>query len=150
MEFQKQNTLGQDFLDCGSVAPCCPLLKIPRIDEQGMVMEMRCGFEVGSTIALGFHLQDGAGKQLVSRFISLEVMVIESKIGSGSGGQPVHLVTVLFSLISCQAREELLRFAGSHTRSSKPKTSAQGPLSSTMKTCNERFLRQVTQCIGLN
>ncbi len=167
MKFQKQNTPKQDFLDSGSVVPCCPLLNIPGIDEHGMVMEMRCGFEVGSTIALGFHLQSGAvpppsgqGKpkpfdlskpgHAGSVFISVEVIVVESKIGSNAMGQPTYLVTVLFSQISRKAREGLLHYSGNACahpgrQAAAGPTDASAPLDH-----SEKFLREVTQRIYLN
>lgn len=119
-----------------------------------MVMEMRCGFEVGSTIALGFHLQSAAVHQPSghggSVFISVEVIVVESKIGSASMGQSTYLVTVLFSQISRKAREGLLHYSGNACAHPRGQAAADTTDASVPLDHNEKFLREVTQRIYLN
>lgn len=160
MKFQKRYTPIPKPLDRESRASTCPLLNIPRIDEHGMVLESQCGFDVGSTIALGFHLQCApaasakAGQCHVeaqhSTFISVEAIVVESKIGSSSAGQPVHLVTVLFSLISRKGREQLLRYSASRCSRPQPKPSLPTHSSPTPGDFNEQVCREVTRRIHLN
>lgn len=160
MKFQKRYTPIPSPLDSDSVAPSCPLLNIPRIDEHGMVLESQCGFETGSTIALGFHLQyeDAVAAQpspypsapLENIFISVEVIVVESKMGSSKAGQPVHLVTVLFSLISREDREQLLRYSALHPSHPQPKPSLAAHHSLTPCDYNEKLRREITLQIHLN
>lgn len=187
MKFQKQNTpisFAQPDTNSAGALSACPLLNIPVIDDHGLVMETRCGFEVGSTIVLGFHLRcDGSqasrhrvkpgtmpqkfaqksaqvqGLELSSStttgqsgsvFISLEVIVVESKIGHGSAGQPVYLVTVLFSGISRKDRKSLLSYTGSGMQDlpeSNPLDSAFCP---TLSAGKKKFLSEVIRRIGLN
>jgi len=170
MKFQKQNTPQTDFLNSDSDGRSCPLLNIPLVTEHGMVLETRCGFEIGSTIALGFHLQfdeihvptastiqeeadlpvkEHSGQE-GSVFISVEVIVVESMIGTGTAGQPVYLVTVLFSQISRKDREQLLRYSGSHSAHRQVQSSALVPLASAPWDSSEKLLREATQRIYLN
>ncbi|MFK5923852.1 MAG: hypothetical protein QM496_16870 [Verrucomicrobiota bacterium] len=169
MKFQKQNTPffpAQDTLNKAAVAPACPLLNIAAMDDHGLVMEMLCGFEVGSTIVLGFHLHcDGSQEKLPqgvelsspgsvgqrsSVFISLEVIVVESKMGHGSAGQPVYLVTGLFSGISNKDRKRLLSYTGSNNRQLAGNAPIKFAAGSTLLACTEKFLSEVTQRIYLN
>jgi len=162
MKFQKRNTPNLRPLDNDSVAPFCPLLNIPRMDEHGMVLETRCGFEVGSTIALGFHLQccddsiphkhasQGQHHDAGSNFISVEAIVVESKIGSSSSGQPVHLVTILFSQITRKDIELLLRYSGSHSNHPLRKPFASTSPSLTPSDFNKKIRREISQRIHLN
>lgn len=157
MKFQKQNTPKTGSLDNSPDAMSCPLLSIPEIDEHGMVLESRCGFEVGSTIALGFHLHYaeslsniGQSETDRTRFISVEAIVIESRLISGSSGQPVHLVTVLFSQISRKDREYLLHFSGCLMAHTRRQLFEAPPCSPSPKEFCEELRREVTQRIHLN
>jgi len=162
MKFQERNTPKPDSPDSGSAAPSCPLLNIPRIDEHGMVLETLCGFEIGSTIALGFHLQGddshppteqtipGQHELEASTFINVETIVVESKMGSGVTGQPAYFVTVLFSQISRADREQLLHYLAEHPNHPQRQSSAHSPSSFTPWAFNEKLRREVTQRIHLN
>lgn len=160
MNFQKQYTPISDPLRNDSAALSCPLLNIPRIDEHGMVLESQCGFEIGSTIALGFHLlnTDSFTEQTAQyqqnpqdkAFISVEAIVVESKIGSGSTGQPVHLVTILFSLISRKDREQLLRYSDRYSGQPQPKPSLAAHHSAPPCDYHEKLHRDAPRCIYLN
>ena len=162
MKFQKGNTPIPDSLNSDSAALSCPLLNIPRINEHGMVLETRCGYEVGSAIVLGFHLQydnarnpakqskQGQSYPDSSTFISVEAIVVDSKMGSGTAGQPVYLVTVLFSQISREDREHLLRYSGSSPARPKRQHYPPSPSSSAPWDFSEKIRREANQRIHLN
>ncbi len=166
MKFQKPTTPKLERRCEEPPAPPCPLLGIARINRQGMVLEMRHGFEVGSGIVLGFHLQDtdaatghaAQGQCLEANpqqpadscFIGVEAIVIESKPGSSTSGEPAYLVTVLFSQISRADKEKLLDICRSHRanpRQSLPPTMSHGGL---MQDYNAKLRRKATQRIHWN
>jgi len=166
MKFQKPTTPELDRRRGDPPAPTCPLLGIARINRQGMVLEMRHGFEVGSSIALGFHLQGvgaGSGQAVQGKcmeasppqpagscFIGVEAIVIESKLGSGPSGEPAYLVTVLFSQISRGDREKLLCFCRSHRARLQPCLTPALPQGSLAQDYKENLRREATQRIHLN
>lgn len=170
MKFQKPNTPKLDPRSSASPTPTCPLLGIPRVNQHGMVLEMRHGFEVGSTIALGFHLQRieadplsghaalsqgpsmeaSAAQPGGSFFIGVEAIVIESKPGSCALGQPAYLVTVLFSQISRRDKEKLLCYCRSHPVSLRQGLASPMPHEAFAQDFNEKLHREATQRIHLN
>lgn len=166
MKFQERHTPKPDPLTSDPVAPSCLILNISRIDEHGMVLEMLCGFEIGSTIAMGFHLPSdtphlssdlsiqGQHEMETSTFINVESIVVESKMGSGVTGQPAHLVTVLFSQISHGDREQLLHHLAEHPiHPQRPPSALSSHFSTSSASStafNEKLRREVTQCIHLN
>lgn len=125
-----------------------------------MVLESQCGFEIGSTIALGFHLQyPGSFTEQTAQhqqnpqdntFISVEAIVVESKVGSGSTGQPVHLVTVLFSLISRSDREQLLRYSDRYCAQTQSKSSLAAHPAAPPCDYHEKLHRDAIRRIHLN
>lgn len=165
MKFQKPNTPKLDLRSSDSPTPSCPLLGIPRVNHHGMVLEMRYGFEVGSTIALGFHLQSidatslsGQGQSMKasppqpggSYFIGFEAIVIESKPGSGAVGQPVYLVTVLFSQISQRDKKRLLCYCQSHRADLRRNLTTPKPHDASPQDFDEKLRWEATQRIHLN
>jgi len=170
MKFQKPNTPKLDLRSSDPPAPSCPLLGIPRVNQHGMVLEMRHGFEVGSAIAFGFHLQGiddapfpghgapGQGQSVQtsppqpggSYFIGIEAIVIESKLGSGALGQPVYLVTVLFSQISRRDKEKLLCYCRSHSANLQRCPAPPVPPETSPEGFNEKLSREALQRIHLN
>lgn len=170
MKFQKPNTPKLDLRSSDPPAPSCPLLGIPRVNQHGMVLEMRHGFEVGSAIALGFHLQSidadpfsghatlGQGQSIQaspphpggSYFIGVEAIVIESKLGSSALGQPAYLVTVLFSQISRRDKEKLLCYCRSHPANLRRCLSPPMPHETSPQDFNEKLNMEALQRIHLN
>ena len=102
----------------GSSDSVCPLLAVLGANEHGLVMESRCGFEVGATVSLGFHLHllDGNASNSPadvshSAFVSAETLVVESSCQLSESGELVHRVTMLFSEISRKDRDLLMRYS---------------------------------------
>lgn len=153
---------------CDALSPICssPLLGIHNINQHGIVMEMNSSFELGDTLLLGFHLprpysshQNSAlaspsrhksGKLRHGRkrhFISLEVIVIESKIGNRASGEPICLVTALFSQINRPVLQQLLHYSQKHSYQPSPSESV---AARDARSSHQSLLRMVSENIYLN
>ena len=82
----------------------CPLLNVVGASEYGVVLESQKGFDVGSALTIGFHV-DGRNS---SSFISAESIVVESHPEVVADGSLVYRVTLLFSNISAEDRRTLV------------------------------------------
>ncbi|NNE92939.1 MAG: hypothetical protein HKN23_14945 [Verrucomicrobiales bacterium] len=87
-----------------------PPFQVIGANEHGIVLESQREFEVGSSVAIGFHVEspDQSDK---SQFISAESIVVDSRPAMKRGGA-VHQVTMLFSEIDCEDRNLLLQLSG--------------------------------------
>jgi hypothetical protein len=85
-----------------------PPFQVVQSNEHGLVLESQRSFEIGSTIAMGFHV-DCHSRHGKSRFISVEAMVVGSSPKVTRKGQLCMEVTLLFSEIDREDREVLLR-----------------------------------------
>lgn len=91
---------------CSEIASRPPF-QLLRVNEHGIVLESQRSFEIGTTIALGFHVNcdSRSGK---SRFISVEAILVGSKPRVTRSGQLVQEITLLFSEIDRKDRDVLL------------------------------------------
>lgn len=88
-----------------------PVLGILQVNDQGVVIESRESFEIGSTIELGFHVQYHAGVDPTrNEFITGEGIVVGCKLCASEDGSPVHEVTLMFSSMSARDCRALRRF----------------------------------------
>lgn len=76
--------------------------------EHGLIMEANRPFEVGATVALGFHLNR---KDRSSKFVSAETVVVDSTPRFTERGKLVHCVTMVFSEISDRDRRLLVKLS---------------------------------------
>jgi len=96
----------------------CPFRHVLSVCENGMVVESRRAFEVGSAITLGFHVTSEEGDQ--SWFVSADSIVVDSRPELVRDGEVTVRVTLLFSRISRKDHSLLLRLSRSHTASAAP------------------------------
>ena len=90
----------------GSSLPQCPVLKVIRAHEFGLVVESNRPFDVGEAITIGFHVPRDGG---ASSFLSAESLVVESRRSwSHRRGDYEHRVTLLFSKINEEDRASLM------------------------------------------
>lgn len=92
----------------------CPLRRVLAVNEHGMVVESQRGFEVGSAMVLGCHVEAKASvPRTTGAFVSAETIVVESLplTGGGRNGQSCFQVTFLFSEISREDREMLVNLS---------------------------------------
>ncbi len=81
--------------------------QVLKTNEHGMVLESVRSFEVGSTVALGFHVDCGQ-RTVKSKFISVEAIVVGSIPSVSDQGMFVNEVTLMFSEIDREDRAVLL------------------------------------------
>ena len=99
----------------GSALPQCPVLKVIRAHEFGLVVESNRPFDVGEAITIGFHVPGSDGR---STFISAESLVVESRRSwSHRRGDYEHRVTLLFSKINDEDRASLMSLSQSSSMS---------------------------------
>lgn len=90
----------------GSSLSQCPVLKVIRAHEFGLVVESNRSFDIGEAITIGFHVPRNKG---ASSFISAESLVVESERSwSHNRGDYKHRVTLLFSKINEEDRASLM------------------------------------------
>ena len=85
-----------------------PPFQLVRVNEHGIVLESERNFDIGTTMALGFHVNVDSRSEK-SRFISVEAILVESKPRVTRSGQLVQEITLLFSEIDRKDRETLLQ-----------------------------------------
>lgn len=78
----------------------CPVLKILRTNEIGMVVESNRSFDIGHEMTIGFHVSN--------EFISAESLVVGSERQMSGRGDFRHRVTLLFSNVDAADRERLM------------------------------------------
>ncbi len=92
----------------------CPLRRVLAVNEHGMVVESQRGFEVGSTMVLGCHVEVKASvPRTAGAFVSAETIVVESRplTGGGRTDEGSFQVTFLFCDISREDREMLVKLS---------------------------------------
>ena len=100
----------------GSALPQCPVLKVIRAHEFGLVVESNRSFDVGEAITIGFHVPRGNAS---STFISAESLVVESRRSwSDRRGDYRYRVTLLFSEINEEDRASLMSLSQSSSNAS--------------------------------
>ncbi len=104
--------------------PGCPFLSVVAVNEHGMVLESRSGFDVGAAISLGFHLDSEDQR---SQFVSAEGIVVESRCHLAANGKILNRVTLLFSEISREDRNILVRYSQESGASAEEKLDAGTP-----------------------
>lgn len=115
MQWKKHNTADSPITDrslSSSQTERCPLLNVIGASEYGVVLESQRGFDVGSALTIGFHVDSqmpdqGSGRN--SSFISAESVVVESHPEVANDGSLVYRVTLMFSEISARDRGLLVR-----------------------------------------
>lgn len=94
----------------------CPLLKVLRTSEYGLVVETSRSFDIGEEMTIGFHVsKPNEG----STFISADSLVVGSEPALSERGDFRHRVTLLFSNIACADREKLMELSNSMPKSSR-------------------------------
>ncbi|MDF1752412.1 MAG: hypothetical protein P1U89_06550 [Verrucomicrobiales bacterium] len=94
----------------------CPLLKVLRTSEYGLVVETSRSFDIGEEMTIGFHVsKPNEG----STFISADSLVVGSELALSERGDFRHRVTLLFSNIACEDREKLMELSNSMPKSSR-------------------------------
>jgi len=92
----------------------CPLRRVLAVNEHGIVVESQRGFEVGSAMVLGCHVEVSASaSRPAGAFVSAETIVVEScplKAG-GRSEEERFQVTFLFGEISREDREMLVNLS---------------------------------------
>ncbi len=91
----------------------CPFLNVVAACENGIVVESQRGFDVGSVVAIGFHVNRNASRS--SSFISADTMVVDSHPGVSRTGSPVFRVTLMFANISSEDRDLLMEISNAET-----------------------------------
>ena len=84
----------------------CPLIRVERANEHGIVIQSRRSLEVGSAFALGIHVHIPEARQ--TEFVSAETIIVESSPRLNRLGDLVYSVTMLFSEITRDDRELLV------------------------------------------
>ena len=82
-----------------------PPFQVIGTNEHGIILETYREYEIGASIAIGFHVDRPETRK--SHFISAESIVVDSR-PSMKQGELVHRVTMLFSEIKWDDRELLL------------------------------------------
>jgi len=100
----------------------CPFLNVVAASENGVVVESQRGFDIGSMIAIGFHVTGDSSRN--SSFISADSMVVDSHPGVSRSGSPVFRITLMFSNISAEDRSLLVKLSESQAVVEKPKVPA--------------------------
>ncbi len=115
MQWKKHNTADSPITDrslSSSQEQGCPLLNVIGASEYGVVLESQRGFDVGSALTIGFHVDSQIPDQGASRnssFISAESVVVESHPEVATDGSLVYRITLMFSEISTRDRSLLVR-----------------------------------------
>ena len=92
----------------------CPLRRVLAVNEHGIVVESQRGFEVGSAMVIGCHVEGKTSSaRAAGSFVSAETIVVESLPLTGRGQEPERhfQVTFLFSEISREDREMLVNLS---------------------------------------
>ncbi len=87
--------------------PPCPVLRVLRANEFGLVIESNRAFDIGEAFTIGFHLTQSRE----STFVSAESLVVDSRIMACDRGEFRHRVTLLFVDIAPGDRARLLAFS---------------------------------------
>ncbi|MDF1815147.1 MAG: hypothetical protein P1V20_23290 [Verrucomicrobiales bacterium] len=94
----------------GSPLAKCPVLKVLRTNEFGMVVEANRSFDIGEEMTIGFHVSNSSGG---SSFISADSLVVDSERAWSDRGDFHHRVTLLFSNVDSADRERLMALSKS-------------------------------------
>jgi len=90
----------------------CPLLNVIGASEFGVVLESERGFDIGSALTIGFHVDSrvqNGNNDRNSSFISAESIVVESHPEVTTDGSLIYRVTLMFSEIASKDRNLLVR-----------------------------------------
>lgn len=85
------------------------MIEVLGANEHGMIIETDRGFDVGSSVELGFQLGNSPSRR--GEFVSAETIVVESRPQVSERGSLVHRVTLLFSAISRHDHDILLDYS---------------------------------------
>ena len=85
------------------------MIEVVGASEHGMVIETDRGFDVGSSVELGFQLDNSPSRH--GAFVSAQTLVVESRPQVSERGSLVHRVTLLFSEISRRDHDILLDYS---------------------------------------
>lgn len=88
----------------------CPLVKVLRTSEYGLVVESNRSFDIGEEMTIGFHV---SSPEEGSSFISADSLVVGSERHLSDRGDFRHQITLLFSSIASGDRAQLMEMVES-------------------------------------